>query len=151
MSSKVASPRWVAGLPRTLGGVQREMDQLLETFFGASNGGSAITSRWLAPAAMWEEEGKFHVEVELPGVKSEDVDITFEENSLRIKAERKAAETERKYWHNERVFGEVARVVTLPDTVDPESIEASMNDGVLLVSIAKRPETQPKKITVKAN
>jgi HSP20 family protein len=57
---------------------------------------------------------------------------------------------ERKYWHNERVFGEVARVITLPDTVDPDSVEASLSDGVLHVMIAKRPETQPKKISVKS-
>ena len=148
MTSKLTNPRWVAGLPRTFGGVQREMDQLFDHFFGPSNGGSAA-SRWLAPAAMWEEEGKFYVDLELPGVKSEDVDITFEDNALRIKAERKVPEVERKYWHNERAYGEVARVITLPDTVDPDSIEANLNDGVLHLAIAKRPETQPKKISVK--
>jgi HSP20 family protein len=146
MTTKLSNPRWVAGLPRN---VQREMDQLFETFFGPSNGGSSLSSRWLAPAALWEEEGQFRVEVELPGVKSEDLDITFEDNALRIKAERKSPEAERKYWHNERVYGEVARVISLPDTVDPDSIEASLTDGVLHLTIAKRPETQPKKISVK--
>lgn len=149
MNTKTSNPRWVAGLPRTFGNVQREMDQILESFFGAANGGSSLGSRWLAPAALWEDEGQFHVEVELPGVKSEDLDITFEDNALRIKAERKTPEVDRKYWHNERVYGEVARVITLPDTVNPESIEASLNEGVLHLTIAKRPETQPKKISVK--
>jgi HSP20 family protein len=149
MSTKVSNPRWVAGLPRTFGTVQREMDQLFDTFFGAANGGSALASRWIAPAAMWEEEGKFHIDLELPGVKSDDLDITFEDNSLRIKAVRRTVDGERKYWHNERVYGEVARVITLPDTVDPESIEAALNEGVLHVTISKRPETQPKKISVK--
>ena len=149
MASKISNPRWVAGLPRAFGGAQREMDQLLENFFGPANGGSALSSRWLAPAALWEEENVFHIEVELPGVKSDDLDITFEDNSLRIKALRKAPEGERKYWHNERVYGEVARVISLPDTVDPDSIEASLTDGVLHLTISKRPETQPKKISVK--
>jgi HSP20 family protein len=134
-----------------LGGVQRDMDQLLETFFGSNNGGSSVTARWPAPAAMWEEEGKFHVEIEFPGVKSEDVDITFEDNALRVKALRKPSEVERKYLHNERTYGEVARVVSLPDTVDPDSIEANLSDGVLHLTIAKRPETQPKKIVVKGS
>jgi len=149
MTSKVNSPRWVAGLPRTFGSVQREMDQLFDHFFGPASGGSSAASRWVAPAAMWEAEGKFHVDIELPGVKSEDVDITFEDNALRIKAVRKTEEVERKYWHNERTYGEVARVITLPDTVDPDSIEANLADGVLHLAIAKRPETQPKKISVK--
>lgn len=149
MSSTLSTPRWVAGLPRSFGGVPRDVDQLFEHFFGSTNGGAAA-SRWLAPAAMWEEAGKFYVEMELPGVKSDDVDITFEDQALRVKALRKPAEAERKYWHNERAYGEVTRVITLPDTVDPDSIEAQLTDGVLLLSIAKRPETQPKKINVKA-
>ena len=147
MSTKLAGPRWMAN--QSLGGVQREMDQLLETFFGSANGGSSVASRWAAPAAMWEEAGKFHVEIELPGVKSEDLDITFEENALRVKATRNVATTERKYLHNERTYGEVARVISLPDTVDPDSIEANLSEGVLHLAIAKRPETQPKKIVVK--
>jgi HSP20 family protein len=151
MTTKLSNPRWVAGLPRTFGNVQREMDQMLESFFGAANGGSSLSSRWVAPASLWEDQNQFHVEVELPGVKSEDLDITFEDNALRIKAERKSPEGERKYWHNERVYGEVARVITLPDTVDPESIEAQLTEGVLHLTIAKRPETQPKKISVKAS
>ena len=147
--SKVLSPRWLGS--RSFSGVQRDMDQLLETFFGSANGGSSVASRWHAPASMWEAEGKFHVEIELAGVKSDDVDITFEENALRVKALRKTSETERKCLHNERTYGEVTRVISLPDTVDPDSIEANLTDGVLHLAIAKRPETQPKKIVVKGN
>lgn len=150
MSQTVSRPRWVAGLPRTFGGVQREMDQLLDNFFGHANGGSSFAPRLLAPAAMWEAEGKFYVDLELPGVKSEDIDITFENQGLHVKAVRKPADAERKYWHNERAYGEVTRVINLPDTVDPDSIEAALAEGVLHLSIAKRPETQPKKINVKS-
>jgi HSP20 family protein len=98
---------------------------------------------------MWETEGHFHLDLELPGVKAEDLDITFEDQALRVKATRKPADEERKYWHNERAYGEVARVINLPDTADPNTIEAQLTDGVLHLSIAKRPETQPKKIAVK--
>lgn len=150
MTTNVAQPRWVAGMPRPFGNATREMDQLLESLLGTGNGGSSA-ARWLAPVALWEEEGRFHLEMELAGVKSDDVDITFEDNALRIKAQRNLTETQRKYWHNERVFGEVARVITLPDTVDPNSIEAALVDGILHVTIAKRPETQPKKIAVKTS
>jgi HSP20 family protein len=148
MSNVVSKPRWVAGL-RPFGSVQREMDQLFDHFFGPTNGGSTVAARWFAPAALWEAEGKFHVELELPGVKSDAIDITFEDQALRVKATRVAADDQRKYWHSERAYGEVTRVINLPDTVDPDSIEAQLADGVLHLSIAKRPETQPKKISVK--
>jgi HSP20 family protein len=149
MSSTVSKPRFVAGLPRSFGSVQREMDQLFDHFFGPTNGGSSTAARWFAPAAMWETEGHFHLDLELPGVKAEDLDITFEDQALRVKATRKPADEERKYWHNERSYGEVTRLVNLPETANPDSIEAQLADGVLHLSIAKRPETQPKKITVK--
>lgn len=150
MSSTVSKPRFVAHFPRTLGSVQREMDHLLDHFFAPANGGSTVANRWNAPAALWEAEGHFHVELELPGVKSEEIDITFEDQALRVKATRHPATDERKYWHNERAGGEVTRVIDLPDTVDPDSIEARLADGVLHLAIAKRPETQPKKINVKS-
>jgi HSP20 family protein len=126
------------------------MDQLFDHFFGPTNGGgSTPVARWFAPAAMWEADGKFHIDLELPGVKSEDVDITFEDQVLRVKAVRKPADPKRNYLHNERVYGEVTRAITLPETADPDAIEAELADGVLRLTVAKRPETQPKKINVK--
>ena len=141
-------PRWSVFLPRQFGAAQREMDQVFDHFFGNSeqNGSS-----WYAPTSLWEEEGHWAVEVDLPGVRQEDLDITVEKNQLRLTAERKAPEGERKYLHQERNFGKIERVVTLPETVDSEKIEAELKDGVLRLQLAKRPESQPKKVQVKVN
>ena len=139
-------PRWSLAFPTPFDAMGREMDQVFDTLLHGPNGQSA----WQAPASLWEEEGRWCLEVELPGVKQEDVDVTMEKNTLRISAERRAPE-DRKYFHQERAYGRVERLITLPDTVNPESIEAELKDGVLHLFLAKRPESQPRKIAVKAN
>lgn len=126
----------------------REFDTLLNQVFG----GSAIrplASVWRSPLSVWEADNTLHVEVDLPGVKREDVEITFEKGELTITAERKTHTENPVHLHNERTYGKVSRSVTLPDTVDPNTIEAALTDGVLRVSIQKLPEAQPRKIEVR--
>lgn len=123
-----------------------EVDSLVDQFFGP---GSPRGSAWRAPAAVWEGEGHLHVEVDAPGVSLEQVDITFDKGRLSIALERTAPEHDGKLWHSERGYGKVTRSLALPDTVDPDTIEATLTSGVLRVSIGKRPELQPKKIEVK--
>lgn len=142
-------PRWSLGMPPAFSSVQSEVDQLFDQFFPQLRNGNGAAA-WSAPITLWEENNSFFVEVDLPGVKLEDVDLTLEDNNLRIKAERKLPETERKYWHHERAFGQVQRVISLPDVVDGDSIEAELKEGVLSLKIAKRPEAQPRKINIKS-
>lgn len=141
-------PRWSVMLPRPFDSVQREVDQVFENFLGNSNGNSGAC---FAPASLWEEEGRWCVEVDLPGVRRDDLDITLEKNALRIAAERKGPQDDRKFWHQERNFGRIERLITLPETVDPDGISAELKDGVLHLTLAKKPESQPRKIAVKAN
>jgi HSP20 family protein len=138
-------PRWSVLLPAPVDPLEREVNQAFEHFFGG-NGHAAMH----APASLWEEEGSWCVEVDLPGVVQDDLDITLEKNTLRITAERKGP-TDRKYWHQERSFGRFERIITLPETVDPDGIEAQLQGGVLKLTLAKRPESQPKKIAVKGS
>lgn len=144
-------PRWSVLFPRHLSALDRDMDQLMERFMGnnGNENGNGYEGSAQAPANLWEEEGKWCVELELPGVKQEGIDITLEKNALRITAERKAPEGERKYWHQERTYGQLQRLFTLPETVDPDRIEAELADGVLRLNLPKKPEAQPKKIEVK--
>ena len=129
----------------------RDMNELFDAFFnGVQQGGAALSRQWFAPAALWEAEDSYYVEADLPGVKREDVELTLDNNVLRIAAERKAPEGERKVWHSERGYGRVERTVSLPEKVDHDSIEAELSDGVLVVKLQKRPETLPKKIELKS-
>ncbi len=123
------------------------LDHLLNDFFRPP---SAETSAWHAPTSIWEAEDHFSVEVELPGVHNDDIDVTVEKGVLRVTAERKPPEDERTYLHLERRHGKLERTISLPDTVDAGAVEAELKDGILHVRLAKKPETQPKKISVKS-
>ena len=123
-----------------------ELDEMFKHFFRAEDVGS-----WRAPASIWEADNTFHIEVDAPGVAKEDVELTFDKGALQVSLERKAPEGERSTWHNERGYGKVSRSVSLPDTVDPNTITAELVNGVLHVTITKLPEAQPKKIDVKVS
>lgn len=142
--NSTCKPRWSVAIPSS---VQREMDQVFDHFFGPSS--REATSPVFAPSALWEEEGRWGLEVELPGVKQEDIDITLEKDALRITAERRVPEENRKFIHQERSYGKVQRLIKLPDTVDSDNIDAELKDGVLRLYLTKRPELQPKKVQIK--
>jgi HSP20 family protein len=123
-----------------------EFDKLVNQFFRTDE-----LARWRAPASIWEADNTYHIDIDAPGVAKEDIELTFEKGNLLITLDRKAPEGERAYWHNERGYGKVSRSVSLPDTVDPESISAELSNGVLHVSVNKEPEAQPKRIDVKVS
>lgn len=123
-----------------------EFDNLLGHFFRPED-----VALWRAAASIWEAENAFHIELDAPGVSKEDVELTFDKGVLQVTLERKAPEGERTNLHNERGFGRITRSVSLPDTVDPESITAEMSNGVLHVTVTKLPEAQPKRIDIKVS
>jgi HSP20 family protein len=123
-----------------------ELDNLFNHFFRAEE-----VASWRAPASIWEADNTFHIEIDAPGVAKEDVELTFEKGQLQITLERKAPEGERTMWHNERGYGKVSRSMSLPDTVDPNTITAELVSGVLHVTVTKLPEAQPKKIDVRVS
>lgn len=132
-------------------------EALWREFNRASNGsesgnGTARTRVQSGFGAMsvWETESHVHIEFDVPGVPQGDIDLVIEDGSLRFRVERKAHEHEGKQWYDERGYGRLERSVTLPDTVDPDSIEATLEDGVLKVSLGRRPESQPKKVTIQS-
>jgi len=130
------------GNPR-FGVALSEMDRWFDRFFN----GDTVTA-WNSPMALWEEGDRVYIEFEFPGVKKEDLEVVVQNGKLTIAGERKPAQGQRNYWHNERRYGRFERVFTLPETIDAESIKAELNGGLLLVTLAKRPEAQPKRIDV---
>jgi HSP20 family protein len=130
---------------------RQEVDNLFDRFFGDFNGsnGASMTRGWNAPVAIWDDEKYVYVEIEVPGLGRDELEVVVHQGNLRIWGERKTTEENRNYWYNERTFGRFERLITLPDVVDPETIEAEMHDGVLSVKLTKRPEAQPKKIAIK--
>ena len=96
-----------------------------------------------------EGEYAYHVELDLPGIKKEDIEITTEDNVLTISGERKMKEEvkEDDYYKVESTYGKFSRSFTLPEKIDVENIHAESKDGVLEVVIPKlkEEETKPKK------
>ncbi|HBE72033.1 MAG TPA: heat-shock protein Hsp20 [Planctomycetaceae bacterium] len=136
-------------LPGAFGFAGRDMDELFDRLFTSENGASQSVP---APMTIWEEADQFHVEVEMPGVAEDSVDVTFDKGKLSISARRDAPESnDRKYFLSERRYGELSRVVSVPDEVDPESISATFANGLLNVTLAKRPSELPRKIEIKTS
>jgi HSP20 family protein len=132
-----------------LSSMQREMENLFgRVLYDVSDNGGAVRG-WRAPVALWDDAGKVFLEVEVPGVTKESIDLTVHNGILRVSGERKAPEGDRNYWVNDRVYGTFDRTISLPEDVDPETIDAQLSDGVLRIVLSKRPEAQPKKITVR--
>lgn len=102
------------------------------------------------PIAVWEDADWFTIEVDVPGVKQDEIDLTIHQGVLTVRGERKPAEG-RKYLHNSQTYGKFERVVSLPETVDADRHEANLVDGVLQVRFAKSPAAQPKKIAIQRN
>ncbi|MCK9454078.1 MAG: Hsp20/alpha crystallin family protein [Sulfurimonas sp.] len=100
-------------------------------------------------------EGKeaYHVDVDLPGVKKEDIDISVEDNTLCISGKRETKEEvkEEDYYRVESSYGKFQRSFTLPENIDAENIRAACEDGVLEVIIPKLKviKNSAKKIEIK--
>jgi HSP20 family protein len=140
--------------PTGLFGLQRLNRILDEAFAGLPFGeqGSVITSTWFAPTDVSEDENSLRITMELPGVEPDDVRLSLENNVLTIRGEKKqqAEENNERIHRFERTFGMFERTFVLPNTVDPEKIEARYENGVLFVSIPKAERAKPREIRVNA-
>lgn len=133
----------------TLGAMQREMEHFLGRFLNDTAENAGAARGWRAAVAMWDDADKVFLEMELPGVTKDSIDLTVHNGLMRISGERKAPEGDRNYWVNERLYGPFERAIALPEDVDPDTIDAQLTEGVLRIVLSKKPEAQPKKITVK--
>jgi HSP20 family protein len=107
---------------------------------------------WVLPVDVIETEDKYIVKASIPGINPDDLDITFSDNILTIQGEiaDEAEKLEGNYLLRERRFGVFQRSIALPERVEADKIEATYEDGVLVLSIPKVEEIKPKRISVKA-
>ena len=98
-----------------------------------------------------DKVGDFHLEVDLPGVKKEDVEIRVEGNVLIVSAERRMKNEVNKedYYLLESSFGRIERFYTLPDEIDRDKINAQHNNGRLIINLVKNESSKPKRIEIK--
>jgi len=100
-----------------------------------------------------EEETRYLMEVELPGMSDKDIELKVEDNILTLSSKKEEAKEEKKngFLIRERRQAEFCRTFVLPKDVDRELIKAEFKNGLLMVSVPKKPEAQPRKIDVKVN
>ena len=141
--------------------MRSEMDRVFDSFLGR---------RWVNPPAVFsgdsvglavpsidvrESETEIVVEAEVPGMTEADIDVTLNNGLLTIKGEKKSEREEKKddYHLTERSYGKFQRSFRVPDTVDEDNINAKLDQGVLHVTLAKRPDAvkAEKKIPISGN
>lgn len=107
---------------------------------------------WVPSVDVREEDNRFVLHADLPGVDPKDIEITMEHGVLTIRGERKSESTttDQGYRRVERASGQFYRRFNLPDTVDSEGVEAHGNNGVLEITIPKQASVQPRRIEVHA-
>lgn len=105
-----------------------------------------------APADVVETPEAIVVRLDLPGHKSEEIQLKVENDVLSVEAARKPADEKRgeTFHRSERIFGKVSRAFALPASVDSARTEARYVDGVLEITLPKRDEARPRTIQVKA-
>lgn len=126
-----------------------EVDRLNNMF--SSFYGEGLSRGWVPPVDIYEtEQHELVIKAELPDVKREDIGVTFENNVLTVKGERKGEQqvSRDRFQRVERFQGSFSRSFTLPATVDAAKISATYKDGVLTVRLPQREEAKPKQITV---
>lgn len=108
---------------------------------------------WSVPLDIREQDGNLVVEASVPGMKAEEIDVQIEDDILTIKGETSSEKEEKKkgYLLRERSEGSFSRTIRLPKGVDADSAESKYADGVLTVTMLKKPTTTTKKVTVNVN
>jgi len=118
---------------------------------GESGTGGASAPAWAPPVDIAERKDTYVVTVDLPGVKVEGLDISFQDGLLTIQGQRSATRDPDEQFHVlERRYGLFRRSITLPLHVKADAIQASTEDGVLQVLVPKVEEVKPKRIEVHA-
>ena len=124
----------------------RELDRVFTRNVGNSG-------TWLPTMDVVERADAFVVTLDVPGVAHDGIDLTFDRGALTIRGTRSEPgySEQDKIYVAERPIGEFERVVRLPETVDGDRIQASVDAGVVTITIPKAPAARARKIAISAN
>ncbi|MBZ5512025.1 MAG: Hsp20/alpha crystallin family protein [Acidobacteriia bacterium] len=136
---------------RELNLITSRMNRLFQDTYGpGSTEESLATSAFVPPVDIYEDEHNITLKIEVPGIEQKDMDVRMENNTLTVRGERKfeKEEKEENFHRLERRYGSFYRAFTLPNTVDPDSVSAEYDNGLLKIKLAKKAEAKPKQIKV---
>ena len=126
-------------------GLRREIDRLFEDTFARDG------SSWVPAVDVQENDKEILLELELPGLKPENVEVTAENGVLTVRGEKKSERKEgeeSRYHVVERTYGSFMRTFQLPQGIDEEQINAEFENGILMLHIPKAALPQPRKIQI---
>jgi len=132
-------------------GLRREIDRLFEDTFSRGDG----VNNWSPAVDVSESDKELKLELELPGINPEDVEISADNNVLTVRGEkhceRKEGAEDSRYHIVERSYGSFVRSFQLPHGLDDSKIQADCNNGILSIRIPKAALPQPRRIQIGQN
>jgi HSP20 family protein len=128
---------------REMGDVYDQMNQLMRDYF--REGAPPVV------ADIEENDNNYVVEMDVPGVTRDDINVELRENELRVTGEVKERERKGILRRQARKVGQFEHVLVLPPDVDANNVEATLRDGVLTMRVGKTTSSQPRKIEVKTS
>ena len=136
-----------------LGKMHRELDRFFgnDAYKQDDEVNAFLSSQWLPAVDIKEEENRYILRADIPGVDTKSVDVMLENDVLTIQGSKETEIKEEgdKYQRIERLSGQFIRRFSLPNTVSTEDVQATANHGVLEVIIPKVKKAQTRKIEVK--
>ena len=134
---------------REVASLQNRLSSLMQDY-NRSNSQDVTAASFAPPVDVYEDANKVVLNLEIPGVRQEDLDIQVEKNTLSVRGERKfeSEQKEENFHRIERRFGTFYRSFSLPATVDTDNVHATYEAGVLRLELTKKAEAKPKQIKV---
>jgi HSP20 family protein len=131
----------------------RAMDRMLNNFYDDGELGFSEPLNLRIPLDVMENDEEFIVKADVAGIDPDNIEITYTDNNLSIKAEildeREEKSEEGRYHLRERRYGTFSRTISMPGTVDVENIQAETENGVLKIHLPKKEEVKPRRIEIK--
>lgn len=129
---------------------QDRLDKLMNEIMDLRGEMPSAGAEFSPSCELTEEDKKFLLKVDLPGVKKDDVKVEVSGDRLTIRAERKTEkeEKDKKRYFSEVSYGNYMRSFSLPQKIDEKSVDAKFDNGVLVVTIPKTEESNAKQISI---
>lgn len=154
-SAELMRPDWTSSPFSMMGRLMGDMNRLFEDFGFGQAFGSPLMPRgetafarapWIPRVDIFERDGNLVVHADLPGLRQEDVNVKIDNGVLTVSGERSHTHEHESggVYRCERSYGRFQRSLALPEGVDPESVQASFDNGVLEVTMPMPQQQAPK-------
>ncbi len=133
-----------------LSNLRDEINRLFDSPFGELTRHMELFNGWSPALYLYEDQDNLIVKAELPGMKRDEIDISFHAGTLTLSGERKYEEQKEdaETYRAERFLGKFHRTLALPKPVEADKAQAAYKDGILTITLPKTEEAKPKQIQV---